>query len=67
MGTQLVDSLRTGLLQRFYTSRQFYVVLKMQNMNVKLYQIETRLQELVKVVNKLTGEQNIYHQIIKIE
>ncbi len=27
----------------------------MQNMNVKLYQIETRLQELVKVVNKLTG------------
>ena len=25
-------------------------------MNVKLYQIETRLQELVKVVNKLTGE-----------
>ena len=24
-------------------------------MNVKLYQIETRLQELVKVVNKLTG------------
>ena len=24
-------------------------------MNVKLYQIETRLQELVRVVNKLTG------------
>jgi ubiquinone/menaquinone biosynthesis C-methylase UbiE len=27
----------------------------MQDMNVKLYQIETRLQELVRVVNKLTG------------
>lgn len=28
---------------------------KMQDMNVKLYQIETRLHELVRVVNKLTG------------
>lgn len=28
---------------------------QMQDMNVKLYRIETRLQELVKIVNKLTG------------